>query len=114
MHVRKASLEPIEFKGLRIFDYTAGDSLSSSLAVVEVPAGASHPEAWSKKSDKYYLLTEGRVEFVVEGESTILEAGDLCLIRRGERFSYNNGSDRTVRLVVVHTPMFRLEDEHFV
>ena len=58
------SLKPIDFAGLRIFDYTAGFDLSSSLAIIEVPPGAHHAEAWSKRSDKYYLVIAGTIGFV--------------------------------------------------
>ena len=49
MFIRGASISPIDFAGLRIFDYTAGNASSSSLAVIDVPAGAQHAVAWSKR-----------------------------------------------------------------
>jgi hypothetical protein len=58
--IRRSSLKPIEFGRLRIYDYTAAEQWSSSVAVVEVPPGARHSEAWSKRSDKYYLVRARR------------------------------------------------------
>jgi mannose-6-phosphate isomerase-like protein (cupin superfamily) len=107
------SLRPIAFDGLRIFDYTATQSLSSSLAVVEVPPNARHAVAFSKRSDKYYLVTKGEVRFVLEGTEFDLGVGDFCLVRCGQRFSYSNDRSEMAMLVLVHTPMFSLENEVF-
>lgn len=52
MFVFEKSLDPIHFHALKIFDYTASGSTSSSLATIEVPPSAGHPEAWSTRSDK--------------------------------------------------------------
>src|SRR5207244_3093838 len=80
MVVTGKSLKPIDFAGLRIFDYTAGRDVSSSLAVIDVPAGVHHAEAWSKRSDKYYLVIAGAIHFVLDGVDTQLAQGDFCLV----------------------------------
>lgn len=113
MIVKRDSLTPIDFGGLRIFDYTAERGLGSSLAVIEVPPAVRHAEAFSKRSDKYYLVTEGQIRFAHADRTFELNAGDFCFVRRGEHFSYSNESPRTARLVLVHTPDFRLDQEVF-
>ena len=42
MHLSRSAMSPIDFHGLRIFDYTAGQSLGSSLATIglTIPAVA--------------------------------------------------------------------------
>jgi mannose-6-phosphate isomerase-like protein (cupin superfamily) len=114
MIVRLGELSPIEFSGLRIFDYTAGRDLGSSLAAIEVPPGVHHAEAWSERSDKYYLVIAGAIRFVLEGRAANLVAGDFCLVRRGQRFSYANETKSTAKLVLAHTPSFDLQSEKFV
>ena len=114
MIVKRASLTPLEFEDLRIFDYTAGKDLSSSLAVIEVPPQVRHAEAWSKRSDKYYFVTGGEIRFVLDGAPTILYAGDVCFVRRGQRFSYSNDSAGPATLVLFHTPPFDIAEEVFV
>lgn len=114
MIISRESLSPIDFGGLRIFDYTAGHDLSSSLAVIEVPAGARHAEAWSERSDKYYLVTAGAIEFELEGRKSPLGVGDFCMVRRGQRFAYSNPASDLATLVLVHTPSFDLASERFV
>jgi mannose-6-phosphate isomerase-like protein (cupin superfamily) len=107
-------MSPIDFNGLRIFDYTAGQSLGCSFAAIEVAAGARHAEAWSRRSDKYYLVSSGEIRFVLDGEPHVLRAGDFCFVRQGRRFSYSNETPELATLVLVHTPSFDLREEVFV
>jgi len=114
MFIRCGAIRPIDFAGLRIFDYTAGHDLTSSLAVIEVPPGTGHAVSWSKRSDKYYLVIEGAIRFMLDGAETDLVTGDFCLVRKGLRFSYSNRTATPARVVLVHTPNFGLAEEVFV
>ena len=111
MFIAGKSLNPIDFSRLRIFDYTAGRDFSSSVTVIDAPSCVHHPEAWSKRSDKYYLVISGTILFVLDGVETELSAGDFCVVPRGSRFSYSNPSATIARLVLVHTPRFDLDSE---
>ena len=113
MIVRRNSLEAIDFGGLSIFDYTADADLGSSLAVIEVPPGAAHAEAWSRRSDKYYLVVKGELEFMLQGDRFVLGQGDFCFIEQGKRFAYANRGSSPASLVLVHTPNFDLDSEVF-
>ena len=42
-----------------------------------------------------------------------LEQGDICIIKKGQKFSYTNESSEDVKLLLVHTPMFDLKEEVF-
>ena len=114
MLLTRTAMSPIDFRGLRIFDYTAGQSLGSSVAMIEVAPRARHAEAWSRRSDKYYLVTGGELRFVLEGEPHTMKAGDFCFVRQGRRFSYSNDGPEPATVVLVHTPSFDLEQEVFV
>ena len=114
MLFKRKAITPFDFDGLRIFDYTAGRSGSSSVALIEVAPGARHKEAWSRRSDKYYVVTGGEVLFVLNGEEHLMAAGDVCVVERGSRFSYCNKSSSPATLVLVHTPSFELAEEVFV
>lgn len=111
--IKREKIEPIEFYGLSVIDYTSDQNNSSSLAEVTVPSGVSHKVSWSNRSDKYYYVVRGNVLFTVEGESCDLSTGDVCVIRKGERFSYTNTGPNDAILVLVHTPNFLLEYEMF-
>jgi mannose-6-phosphate isomerase-like protein (cupin superfamily) len=111
MIIRADTLARILYEGLTITDYTGSSGLGSSVAIVEVPAGARHPRAWSKRSDKYYLVLEGRIRFSLGGVEHDLAPRDFCLVRRGERFAYENPAPSPATLLLVHTPSFELDAE---
>lgn len=114
MFVSRSQMSPVDFDGLRIFDYTAGQSLDASVATIEVAPGARHAEAWSRRSDKYYVVCSGEVRFVLDGEPHTMKAGDFCYVKKGRRFSYSNESAETATLILAHTPRFDLREEVFV
>jgi len=114
MIIKHDLVEPIDFDGLRIYDYTAGQDTASSLAVIQVPSGVRHAEAWSKRSDKYYYVVDGQIRFMLKGAEYDLRAGDFCMVRQGEHFWYENRTKEIAILLLVHTPNFRLEAEVFV
>lgn len=113
MRIERDSLRPFDFEGLEIRDYTAGADVSSSVAEITVPAGTRHRLAWSKRSDKYYYLLEGRLSFTLGAETLDLAVGDCCIVRRGERFSYRNPASEPAKVLLVHTPRFDLAAEVF-
>ena len=114
MFLSRSSMTPVDFRGLGIIDYTAGQSLSSSIAAVEVAPGAKHAEAWSRRSDKYYVVSSGEIRFLLEGEARVMKAGDFCFVQKGRRFSYSNDGPDLAILVLVHTPSIDLREEVFV
>ena len=87
MIVRMREVVPFDFGGLEIRDYTAGQPVRSLFALISVPPGSVHPEALSLRSDKYYFVVTGSVEFIDAGEACVLSAGDFCLVPQGQRFS---------------------------
>lgn len=113
MKISKSSIDPTDFEGLKIIDYTAGKDTTSSLAEITIPPGVKHRKAHSKKLDKYYYIVSGRIQFNVEGELYDLCQGDVCVILKGQKFSYKNGTSEVARLILVHTPRFSLENEVF-
>ena len=114
MLLSRNAMFPVDFEGLRIFDYTAGQSVDASVAAVGVAPGAIHAEAWSRRSDKYYVVSSGEVRFVLDGEPYAMKAGDFCFVKKGRRFSYSNESSEPATLMLVHTPSFDLREEVFV
>lgn len=113
MKIERESLKSFEFYGLEIRDYTAGREGSSSIAEITVPAGARHERAWSKRSDKYYYVIDGRLSFTVDNQVLNLSTSDVCIINQGTRFSYENQTGEAAKLLIVHTPSFELDKEIF-
>ena len=101
MIVHRNSLSAIDFEGLSIYDYTAGQETNASLATIEVPPGVRHREAWSKRSDKYYFVIAGQIRFALDRVEHDLAAGDYCLVPQGHRFWYENRTS-CIALVVMN------------
>jgi mannose-6-phosphate isomerase-like protein (cupin superfamily) len=112
--VRADDPSPFDFGGLEIRDYTAGRDVRTSWARIDVPAGAGHPEAWSRRSDKLYYVLDGFVRFRIDGRSYELSAGDLCVIPQGSRFAYENPLTEAAALLLAHTPPYRADHEVLV
>ena len=113
MIIRQAAVTPFDFDGLAIRDYTAGHRTTSSFAAITVPPGSVHAEAWSRRSDKYYYVATGDIEFLSSGELHALSSGDFCLVPQGEHFSYRNVSETSATLLLFHTPSFDADSEVF-
>lgn len=113
MKIARNSLSSFDFNGLNIADYTSGKDTSSSLAEITVSPGVEHAKAHSGRSDKYYYVLTGWLQFYADEESFELHEGDLCVILKGQRFSYRNASTETAKILLIHTPAFELESEVF-
>jgi len=113
MKIRKVSINPIEFDGLKIIDYTSDKNLSSSIAELTVSSGVKHKKSWSKRSDKFYYIISGCLQFIVGDEEFELVAGDTCIVKQGQQFSYSNSTATESKLILFHTPSFDLNAEVF-
>ena len=113
MKIALESVKVFEFDGLEIRDYTAELDVSSSMAEITVPPGIRHKQAWSKRSDKYYYIVDGNLRFIIDDQVVDLTIGDVCIIRKRIRFSYENKTEAVAKVLLVHTPTFDLTEEVF-
>ena len=88
MFLKGQTIEPLEFRGLQVQDYTSSIECGASLAIVTVPPQGGHPAAYSERSEKLYFVARGAISFAIGDDIATLNAGDACLVRRGEVFSY--------------------------
>ena len=113
MIIKKDSLKPIDFSGLKIYDFTEGLELSSSFAVIQIPPNSQHSESWSMRSDKYYYIINGEIQFILEEKEFKLSKGDFCIVEKGQHFSYKNIQKNFANLILIHTPNFNINYEKF-
>lgn len=113
MIIRKDSLKPIDFSGLKIYDFTDGLELKSSFAVIQIPPNSQHAESWSTRSDKYYYNINGEIQFILDGKEFKLSEGDFLVVLKGQRFSYKNIQKNIANLILIHTPSFDINFEKF-
>jgi mannose-6-phosphate isomerase-like protein (cupin superfamily) len=113
MKISKESVTPFDFDGLSIVDYTADENLSASIAEISVSPGVKHKISWSKRSDKFYYIVTGRLQFTLNNEEFELNTGDICIVKKGQKFSYSNSSSEESKIILFHTPSFDLNAEVF-
>ena len=114
MIIKKQTVKPFDFNGLKILDYTSKLKSSSSFARIIVAPKAKHPLAYSKRSDKYYYVLSGQIEFILNEIKYLLYKSDFCIVKKGQRFSYSNISTKQAELLLIHTPSFILKTDVFV
>ena len=113
MIIKRDSLKPIDFSGLKIYDYTEGMNQSSSFAVIHVLPNQTHAKSWSTRSDKFYYVINGQIQFFLDGKDFILSEGHLCVVLKGQQFAYKNMNKITAILILIHTPSFDINFEKF-
>jgi mannose-6-phosphate isomerase-like protein (cupin superfamily) len=113
MIIKENEVEQFDFDGLKIKDYTSALDENSSFALISVPPQISHKVSWSKRSNKYYYVIAGIITFTINDKEYVLSSGDLCLIKKGDKFRYTNESQDIVKMILVHTPNFKLDQEVF-
>jgi glyoxylate utilization-related uncharacterized protein len=93
---RQEDIQAINFEGLLIYDFTAGQATTASFATIEMPAGIRHREAWPRRSEKYSYLISGRLSLTLDGVEYLLSKGSFCRVAQGQKFSYHNKSRESV------------------
>lgn len=92
-----------EFFGLAS---TGGDGFS--LAHMVAPPGWSEPYQ-RPEFDEVTLLLKGRKQFEVDGETIVLEAGQVILVAAGSRVRYSNPFDEPAEYWSICMPAFSPE-----
>jgi len=83
---------------------TNGDA-NISVAHMIAPAGWSEPFQ-TPEFDEYTLIFRGKKQFIIDGETIVLSAGESIKINRRTRVQYSNPFDEDVEYVSVCTPAF--------
>lgn len=83
---------------------TNGDS-TISVAYMKAPAGWSEPFQ-TPDFDEYTLIFRGKKQFIIDGKTIVLNAGESIKINKGTRVQYSNPFDEAVEYMSVCTPAF--------
>ena len=114
MLIGRAGTAAFDWNGLTIRDFGALLDGAASVAVIEAPAGAAHPHAYSTACDKLYFVLEGTLRMNVDGVAYSPAAGDLIVVPKGTVFNYFDYLGAPSRLLLVHMPAFDPEAEHIL
>jgi mannose-6-phosphate isomerase-like protein (cupin superfamily) len=83
-----------------------GDGLNNvSMQVQEFKVGAPFGSYhFHERSDNIYLVLSGTIKSVVDGETLILNEGDLMFIPAGAAHKTTNGGDVVARALEIYAP----------
>lgn len=88
-------------------------SIQSELSIAHMVA----PPKWSEpfqtpEFDEYTYIIKGKKQFIVEGDTVILEAGQSIKIEKGTRVQYSNPFDEPCEYLAICLPAFSMDLVH--
>lgn len=97
------------WEGLRGCAYNSqADFENASAAYFEVTG--SHGKVKTTRSDRIYLVLDGRGEFSVNNEKILVEKDDVIIIPKNTPYDYR-ATEGILKLFLVHTPSYLPEFE---
>ena len=82
-----------------------------SIAHMVAPPGWSEPFQ-TPTFDEYTFIIKGKKQFIIEGETIILEAGQSIKITKKTRVQYSNPFDVECEYLAICLPAFRMDLVH--
>ena len=82
-----------------------------SIAHMIAPAGWSEPFQ-TPEFEEYTYIIKGKKQFIIEGETIILEAGQSIKIEKNTRVQYSNPFDEACDYMAICMPAFSMELVH--
>ena len=86
---------------------TDGNS-NISIAHMIAPSGWSEPFQ-TPEFDEYTYIIRGKKQFVIEGETVVLEAGQSIKIQKNTRIQYSNPFTEPCEYIAICTPAFSMD-----
>lgn len=82
-----------------------------SIAHMIAPSGWSEPFQ-TPEFDEYTFIFKGKKQFIIEGETIILEAGQSIHIQKNTRIQYSNPFDEPCEYLAICLPAFSMDLVH--
>jgi len=79
-----------------------------SIAHMTAPPGWSEPFQ-TPKFDEYTFIIKGKKQFIIEGETIVLEAGQSIKIKKHTRIQYSNPFTEPCEYIAICTPAFSID-----
>ncbi|MFD1292752.1 cupin domain-containing protein [Lutibacter holmesii] len=85
-------------------------SIKSELSIAHMVAPAKWSEPFqTPEFDEYTYIIKGKKQFVIEGDTIILEAGQSIKIEKGARIQYSNPFDEPCEYLAICLPAFSMD-----
>ncbi|GAA4887223.1 hypothetical protein GCM10023311_08700 [Flaviramulus aquimarinus] len=78
-----------------------------SIAHMKAPAGWSEPFQ-TPKFDEFTFIISGKKQFIIDGETVVLEAGQSIKIEKNTRVQYSNPFTEVCEYIAICTPAFSM------
>lgn len=82
-----------------------------SIAHMVAPPGWSEPFQ-TPEFEEYTYIIKGRKQFIIEGNTLILEAGQSIKINKNTRVQYSNPFTESCEYIAICKPAFSIESVH--
>jgi len=82
-----------------------------SIARMIAPSGWSEPFQ-TPSFDEYTLIVSGKKQFIIDGKTIILEAGQSIKIQKNTRVQYSNPFDQACEYIAICSPAFSPDTVH--
>ncbi|ARV05919.1 cupin [Polaribacter sp. SA4-10] len=79
-----------------------------SIAHMVAPSGWNEPYQ-TPKFDEYTYIIKGRKQFIIDGETVVLEAGQSIKIEKNTRVQYSNPFDNECEYLAICLPAFSMD-----
>ena len=93
------------------FGITTDVNSPISIAHMIAPAGWSEPFQ-TPEFEEYTYIIKGKKQFIIEGETIILEAGQSIKIEKNTRIQYSNPFNNDCEYLSVCLPAFSIDQVH--
>ena len=80
-----------------------------SIAHMVAPPGWSEPFQ-TPEFDEYTYIIKGKKQFIIEGDTVVLEQGQSIKIEKNTRVQYSNPFDKPCEYLAICTPAFSIEN----
>jgi mannose-6-phosphate isomerase-like protein (cupin superfamily) len=109
MKFTKENARTFGWKGIEGRAYNSKDDFANASAAYFEVTG-KHGKVKTIKSDRIYLVLEGRGEFIIDGKVIPVEKTDVIIIPKNTPYDYR-AVDGTMKLFLVHSPAFDPEGD---
>ena len=90
------------------FGQTSTGTTNISIAHMKAPAGWSEPFQ-TPEFDEYTFIIKGKKQFIIEGETVVLEAGQSIKIEKNTRVQYSNRFTEVCEYIAICIPAFSMD-----
>lgn len=90
------------------FGLASNGDTNISIAHMKAPAGWSEPFQ-TPQFDEYTFIIKGKKQFIIEGETVILEAGQSIKIEKNTRVQYSNPFTEPCEYIAICVPAFSMD-----